>query len=121
MGYLNRKCRSVNMTSTAASSGSKTSSPPAARRSSGLAASALWPRRPGQAARTGAKRPARAEPALGTNARSSNRVGYFSSVPGPAPGLGVIVLIVSYSVTRTTPGIGSSITSMIVSSMTGAA
>jgi len=42
-----------------------------------------------------------------------------SSVSGPAPGLGVVVLIVSYSVTRTTPGTGSSTTSMIVSSITG--
>src|SRR5207247_10633886 len=38
---------------------------------------------------------------------------------GPAPRLRVVVLIVSYSVTRTTPWTGSSTTSMIVSSMTG--
>jgi hypothetical protein len=38
---------------------------------------------------------------------------------GRCPRLGVVVLIVSYSVTRTTPGTGSSTTSMIVSSMTG--
>jgi len=43
----------------------------------------------------------------------------YSSVSGPTPRLGVVVLIVSYSVTRTTPGTGSSITSMIVSSTTG--
>jgi hypothetical protein len=42
-----------------------------------------------------------------------------SSVSGPAARLCVVVLIVSYSVTRTTPGIGSSTTSMIVSSITG--
>ena len=48
---------------------------------------------------------------------------YCSSVSGPVPGLGsrsdemgVAVRIVSYSVTTTTPGAGSSITSMIVSS-----
>ena len=48
---------------------------------------------------------------------------YCSSVSGPASGLGsrsdergVAVRIVSYSVTTTTPGTGSSITSMIVSS-----
>ena len=44
---------------------------------------------------------------------------YYSSVSGP-PRLGVVVVIVSYSVTRTTPGTGSSITSMIVSSTTAA-
>jgi hypothetical protein len=48
---------------------------------------------------------------------------YCSSVSGPVPGfasrsdeMGVAVRIVSYSVTTTTPGTGSSITSMIVSS-----
>jgi hypothetical protein len=46
-------------------------------------------------------------------------IDYYSSVSGPGPRLGVVVLIVSYSVTRTTPGTGSSITSMIVFSMTG--
>lgn len=45
-------------------------------------------------------------------------IGYYSSVSGP-PRLGVVILTVSYSVTRTTPGTGSSTTSMIVSSMTG--
>lgn len=44
---------------------------------------------------------------------------YCSSVSGPAPGLGVVVRTDSYSVTRTTPGTGSSITSMIVFSTTG--
>ena len=62
---------------------------------------------------------ARLNKPFGTNARSSNWIDYYSSVSGPAPSLGVVVLIVSYSVTRTTPGIGSSITSMIVSSTTG--
>ena len=45
-------------------------------------------------------------------------IDYYSSVSGP-PRLGVVRLTVSYSVTRTTPGTGSSTTSMIVSSMTG--
>jgi len=45
-------------------------------------------------------------------------IDYYSSVSGP-PRLGVVILTVSYSVTRTTPGTGSSTTSMIVSSMTG--
>ncbi len=43
---------------------------------------------------------------------------YFSA-SGPPPPSGVVVVIVSYSVTRTTPGTGSSTTSMIVSSKTG--
>ena len=47
-----------------------------------------------------------------------SRVDYYSSISGP-PRLGVVRLTVSYSVTRTTPGTGSSTTSMIVSSMTG--
>jgi hypothetical protein len=42
------------------------------------------------------------------------------SVSGSAPGLGLVMLIASYSVTRTTPGTDSSITSIIVSSTTGA-
>ena len=46
-------------------------------------------------------------------------IDYYSSVSGPTR-LGVVVVIVSYSVTRTTPGTGSSITSMIVSSTTAA-
>ncbi len=45
-------------------------------------------------------------------------IDYYSSVSGP-PRLGVVIRTVSYSVTRTTPGTGSSTTSMIVSSMTG--
>jgi hypothetical protein len=51
------------------------------------------------------------------------RLIYCSSVSAPVPGfasrsdeMGVAVRIVSYSVTTTTPGTGSSITSMIVSS-----
>ena len=46
-------------------------------------------------------------------------IDYYSSVSGP-PRLGVVVVIVSYSVIRTTPETGSSITSMIVSSKTAA-
>jgi hypothetical protein len=42
-------------------------------------------------------------------------------VSGSPPGGGVVVVIVSYSVTRTTPGIGSSTTSTTVSSTTGLA
>ena len=55
--------------------------------------------------------------------QTGSRPIYCSSVSGPVPGLGsrsdemgVAVRIVSYSVTTTTPGTGSSITSMIVSS-----
>ena len=58
-----------------------------------------------------------------TSKTSSNHlkfsIDYYSSVSGP-PRLGVVVVIVSYSVIRTTPGTGSSITSMIVSSTTAA-
>jgi hypothetical protein len=54
-----------------------------------------------------------------TKARSNIWVDYRSSVSGSDPRLGVVTLIVSYSVTRTTPGTGSSITSIIVSSTTG--
>ena len=53
------------------------------------------------------------------------RLIYCSSVSAPVPGfasrsdeMGVAVRIVSYSVTTTTPGTGSSITSMIVSPVT---
>jgi hypothetical protein len=52
--------------------------------------------------------------------RSSTKTTHiYFSVSGLPPPLGVVVLIVSYSVTRTTPGTGSSTTSMIVSSITG--
>jgi hypothetical protein len=56
---------------------------------------------------------------VNSSLRSRNWIDHHSSVSGPTPRLEGVILIVSYSVTRTTPGAGSSITSMIVSSMTG--
>jgi hypothetical protein len=60
---------------------------------------------------------------FGGLSRSHSGLIYCSSVSAPVPGfasrsdeMGVAVRIVSYSVTTTTPGTGSSITSMIVSS-----
>ena len=60
---------------------------------------------------------------FGGLSRSHSGLIYCSSVSAPVPGfasrsdeVGIAVRIVSYSVTTTTPGTGSSITSMIVSS-----
>src|ERR1700683_13636 len=52
--------------------------------------------------------------------RSNCRISYLSSASESASCLGVVNRTDSYSVTRTTPGTGSSITSMIVSSTIGA-